>query len=137
MAETVTITGLRELNAALRRVDSELPKGIRLALNAASEELVRQASAKVPKRSGRAAASYKTAATRTAARVRVGGARARYVPWLEFGGEGRRPGRPATRPFISEGRYLYPTLRKMRPDFERGLLEAISEVAATAGLDVS
>ncbi len=137
MAEVVRITGLRELNAALKRVDADLPKEIRKALNAGSEQLVRQASSRVPKRSGAAARSYKTAATRTAARVRVGGSRARYVPWLEFGGQGRRPGRPSKRPFVSEGRYLYPTLRKLRPEFERDLLGALGTVARTSGLEVT
>lgn len=134
MAETVRITGLRELNAALKRADEDLPKQVRVALNAASEDLVSQTRSRVPKKSGRAARSYKTAATRTAARVRVGGRTARYVPWLEFGGEGRRSGRPSKRPFIREGRYLYPQLRRMRPQFEKDLIEAIGGVVRSAGL---
>ena len=136
MGEIVRITGLRELNAALKRMDADLPKEIKAALNTASEELVRQASSKVPKRTGRAAGTYRAAATRTAARVRVGGARAKYVPWLEFGGEGRIKGRPSKRQFITEGRYLYPTLRKLRPEFEQALLDAIGEAVRTSGLEV-
>jgi hypothetical protein len=64
----------------------------------------------------------------------VGGKKAAYVPWLDFGGQGRRPGRPAPRPFLKEGRYVYPTLREIRPRIEQQLQDSISAVIRNAGL---
>jgi hypothetical protein len=136
MAERmVHVTGLTELNRALRKVDTELPKRVRVALNGAAEDIAVGARSQVPRRSGRAAATYKARSTRTAARVAMGSARAPYVPWLDFGGKTGK-GRSVSRPFYKEGRYLFPTLRKQRPQFEDKLLDAVMGVAKDAGFEV-
>jgi hypothetical protein len=137
MAEIVQITGIRELNAALKRVDAELPKGVRVALNEGVEKLAGYIRPQIPTDTGAARQSVKPGSTRTAARLRVGGAKARYYPWLDFGGQGRRKGRPAHRPFISEGRYVYPTLRKRKPELIDDLNNAIAGVIRGAGLEVT
>ena len=137
MAETVKIAGIRELNAALKRVDADLPKGIRVALNEGVEKLAGYIRPQIPSDTGAARASVKPGSTQKAARLRVGGARARYYPWLDFGGQGRRSGRPAARPFITEGRYVYPTLRRRKPELIEDLNDAIAGVIRTAGLEVT
>lgn len=136
MDAKVKVEGLAALNRGLRAIDSEAPKGLRLALNAAADELVDKTRPKIPTVSGAARRSLVAKSTRTSARVSIGGNRAPYAPWLDFGGQGRVAGRPAERPFIREGRYVYPTLRRIGPDIERILGERIAAVVRAAGLEV-
>nr|WP_188127652.1 HK97 gp10 family phage protein [Actinoplanes lobatus] len=131
----IAVTGLAQLNRGLRAVDSEAPKQLRLALNEGAELLVTRVRPKIPAITGAARSSVKARSTRTSARVAVGGKKAAYFPWLDFGGQGRRSGRPAPRPFIREGRYVYPTLAEIRPEIEQVLQEAISRAVAGAGLE--
>lgn len=90
----------------------------------------------MPKRSGRAARSVKAKSTRTAARVSSGSARAAYVPWLDYGGEGRIRGRPAYRKFEKDGRYVYPSFYRQRDDIQRVLEQGLLRVAESAGVGV-
>jgi hypothetical protein len=136
MVETkVSIEGLAEFNRGLRKLDKDAPKGLRLALNAAAELLVAKTLPLIPRRSGAAASTLKAKSTRTSARVAMGGRRAPYMPWLDFGGRTGR-NRSVERPFYKEGRYLYPTLRRVRPEIEEVLLKGLTDVARDAGLDV-
>lgn len=135
METKISVEGLAEFNRGLRKLDSEAPKQLRIALNGVADLLVQRTLPLIPRRSGRAASSLKAKSTRTSARVSVGGRRAPYYPWLDFGGKtGRR--RSVERPFYKEGRYLYPTLRRVRPEIEEALREGIVAVAVGAGLDV-
>jgi hypothetical protein len=133
---TIGVRGLAELNKALRRVDADAPKALRLALNSVADDLVDETRPLFPRVSGRAVGTLKARSTRTSARVSVGSKRAAYVPWLIFGGQGRVKGRPAARPFIKEGRWLYPTLVRRREAVSAMLQEAIADVVTRAGLDV-
>lgn len=135
MAELVRVVGLAEFQRALRKLDAEAVKGLRLAANRSAEFLIDKVKPKVPRRSGRAAASLKPRSTRTAVRIAAGGPRAPHYPWLDFGG-GVGPGKRSRRPFYSDGRYLYPTYHENKPQFQRILEAAIVEVAESAGLEV-
>ena len=130
----VEVGGLAKLNRGLKALDAGAPKELRLALNSAANLLVDTARPKVPSVSGAARRSMVARSTRTSARVSVGGRRAPYFPWLDFGGQGRIKGHPAAREFIREGRYVYPTLRRIRPDIERHLQDSIAKVIRDAGL---
>lgn len=136
MDSKVQVGGLAQLNRGLRAIDKEAPKRLRLAFNDAANLLVDRARPTVPSVTGAARASMKARSTRTSARVAVGGKRAAYFPWLDFGGEGRVAGRPAARQFLKEGRYIYPTLRRIRPDIEQSLQDGIEAVVAAAGLEL-
>jgi hypothetical protein len=131
----VGIEGLAQFNRGLRKLDKEAPKGLRIALNGVADLLVTETRKPIPKRTGKAAASLKASSTRTSARVSMGGRLAAYMPWLDFGG---RTGihKSVIRKFYKEGRYLYPTLRKIRPDIEKALGAALVAVARNAGLEV-
>jgi len=131
----IGVQGLAKLNKGLRAIDKEAPKELRLALNSAAGLLVDHARPKIPSLTGAARRSLVARSTRTTARVAVGGKKAAYLPWLDFGGQGRRPGRPAARPFLREGRYIYPTLREIRPRIEAQLQESLDAVIRNAGLD--
>lgn len=137
MAEQVKVIveGLAEFNRGLRKLNSDLPKGLRIALNGCSDFLIAKTVPLIPRRSGAAARSLKARSTRTSVRIAVGGKRAPYYPWLDFGGKtGRR--KSVERKFYKEGRYLYPTLRKNRDEFTKIMESALIGVARGAGLDV-
>lgn len=134
MENRIEIRGLAALSRSLKQVDADAPKRLRIGLNAAAQLLVDKTRPEIPSLTGRARGSLTVRSTRTAARVGVGGKRAPYYPWLDFGGQGRVAGRPAPRPFIPEGRYVYPTLSRIRPDIEKVLLDQISALVADAGL---
>lgn len=135
MEAKISIDGLAQFNRALRRLDADLPKLLRLAMNRAADVVVDYGQARIPKRTGRAASTIKARSTRTSVRVAEGGPRAPYVPWLDFGGRtGRR--KATVREFITSGRYLYPALTDRRAEIERALENALSEVATAAGLDL-
>lgn len=130
----VEVGGLAKLSRGLKAVDAGAPKELRIALNSAADLLIEHVRPKIPSVTGAARRSLVARSTRTSARIAVGGKKAPYFPWLDFGGQGRVKGRPAPREFIREGRYVYPTLRQVRPLIEQQLLDAISAVIANAGL---
>lgn len=134
--QRITITGIREFQKALRSMDANLPKQLRLALNKASDLVITKARPLVPTRSGRAANSLKVRSSQREARIAAGGSRAPYYPWLDFGGKvGRK--NSVDRKFFKEGRYIYPTLRKNRDEVVGIMQIAIADLARDAGLDVT
>jgi len=133
----IRITGLRELQKALKDMDANLPKKIRVALNQSAELVIDYAGPRVPSKTGRARASLKVRSSQRAARIASGGTKAPYYPWLDFGGEGRRKGRPAARPFLKEGRYIYPGLAKNKDEITEAMSTALTELAREAGLEVT
>lgn len=135
MEAKIRVEGLAAFNRGLRKLDTEAPKGLRIALNEAAELLIDHTRPLIPRRTGAAAASLKAQSTRTSARVAVGGRKAPYYPWLDFGGKTGR-NRSVDRKFFTDGRYLYPTLRRVRPQIEEALGQALIAVARDAGLDV-
>lgn len=137
MAEAIKVKGLAEFQRNLKKLDSELPKALRLALNDSADVIIGYARPRVPKRSGRAARSIKARSTRTAVRVTGGGRRAPYYPWLDFGGRVGR-GRSITRPFKKEGRYIYDGYFKKSSsgEFQEILTKALLKVAESAGVEV-
>lgn len=131
----VHVVGLASLAKRLKLVDQRAPKELRLALNSAADLLVQRARPGIPAVSGAARSSLRSQSTRTSARVKAGGPRARHFAWLDFGGEGRRRGRPPYRDYIPGGRYIYPVLAEIRPEVEAELQRAIRAVIDDAGLE--
>lgn len=135
--DRIQIDGIKEFQKALREMDSDLPKQLRLILNEATAVVIDWARPRVPKRSGRAAASIKARSSQREARVAIGGRKAPYMPWLDFGGEGRRPGRPSARLFIPKGRYLYAGLDATRDEVTEVMAKGMTALATSAGLESS
>lgn len=136
--DLITIAGLREFNRSLRRVDSELPKGLKAAGNAAAQIVVGAARPLVPlgpARGGHARDSIKVASTRTAARVSAGGKRWPYYAWLDFGGR-VGPGKSVQRPFLKSGRYIWKAFDDHREEIQGVLQRELADLARRAGLDV-
>jgi hypothetical protein len=135
VAEPIRIDGLAQFTRNLRRLDRDLPKAVRVALNDATGIVIDYARPRVPRRSGRAQRSIRAASTRTLARVSAGGARVPYYPWLDFGGRvGRK--RSVDRPFYKEGRYLWKGLVVKRDELADRMERALTDVARSAGMDV-
>lgn len=107
--QTIHIEGLVELQKALRKADSDLPKRLRLANKAAAEVVAQEARRRTPVRTGKAQRSIASRAEQRGASVKGGGARVPYFPWLEFGGRVGR-NKAVVRPFIKGGRIIYPAL---------------------------
>lgn len=136
MAEPIKIEGLSKFTRELKALDAAVPKMQRVALNQAVEIVLGYARPRVPKRSGRAAASLKARSTATSVRVAAGGSRAPYYPWLDFGGRVGR-NKSVRRPFIGDGRYIYPALEAKRAEFVAAMQEALVGAAESAGLEVT
>lgn len=135
--DQIRIEGLKEFQRALRDMDKDLPKQIRLVLNRATGVVIDWAKPRIPHRTGRAVASVKARSSQREARVAIGGRKAPYMPWLDFGGEGKRPGRPSARPFITKGRYLYAGLDATRDEVTEIMSEGLAALATSAGLEMT
>lgn len=135
IVDAVEIEGFRQLRTALRALGSEAPKALRVAGNQAAQLVVDNARPRVPRRSGKAAGSIKARSTQIATKIASGGRAAPYMPWLDYGG---RVGvnDTAVRPFIADGRYVYPAYRAVKPEFSRVLNEAVRKIAADAGVEL-
>lgn len=135
VAEPIHIEGLREFTRAVKKLDADLPKAVRLAGNTAAEIVVRAAKPRVPTLTGRAAGSIRARSTQSEARVAEGGARVPYMPWLDFGGRvGRK--HATKRPFIKKGRYIWAAFADHIPEIQDKLAESLADVARQAGLEV-
>jgi HK97 gp10 family phage protein len=132
-APELRIEGLREFNRNLKQLDSDLPKAVRLAFNAAADIIVDEAKPKVPSRRGRARSTVKARSTRTQSRVVGGGNRAPYYPWLDFGGKIPRGPR---RPFLKHGRYIYNAYFRNKGEYQKVMEEQLVDVARRAGFEV-
>lgn len=137
MAGQIAITGLREFQRALRQVDAGLPKQMRLIGNQAAQLVVDWAQPRMPNKTGRARSSLKVRSSQREVRVAMGGTKAPYAPWLDFGGQGRRAGRPSARPFIADGRYVYQGLKVKRADVIEVMAAGLTDLAKQAGLEVT
>lgn len=136
MSEAIRVEGLRQFTKALKDLDLELPKAMRHANNAVASIVVDAARPKIPVKTGKARKSLKAKSTRTAVRVSAGGKRAPYYGWLDFGGSTGIK-RSVRRPFLEEGRYIYPEYSGSRGKVLEAMVSAYTTVARDAGLDVT
>jgi hypothetical protein len=132
----IEVTGLREFQRSLRQMDADLPKQIRLVLNASGEIVIKYARPTIPSKTGAARASMKLRSSQREARLAAGGRRAPYYPWLDFGGS-VGPNDSVTRPFVKIGRYVYPTLRDHNAEIQEAMSEGLQRLATDAGLEMT
>lgn len=133
--QRVVVNGLRDLTKALKAADQEAVDAMKAALKAIAEGVAGDVRSRVPKLTGRAAASYKPRGGVKGASIAFGGAKAGYVPWLDFGGR-VGPKKKTTRPVIKGGRYLYPAIGDNMADVEQKVAEAIEQIVAKYGFGV-
>jgi hypothetical protein len=135
MPEPIHVEGLREFSLSLKRLDSDMPKVLRVGLNSVADLVVSDATPRIPSRSGKARRSVRAKSTRTAARIAAGGARVPYYGWLDFGGRVGR-GRSQVRPYMKQGRYIYRSYFANRERFAQMLEDTLVDVARQAGMEV-
>ena len=133
--DPVRVEGLSKFSRDLKKLDNDLPKALRVALNQAGDIVLQDATPRVPNRKGRARRSMRMASTRTKVRIRAGGRRAPYYPWLDFGGRVGR-NKSVRRQFLREGRYIYRSFFDNRQRVHDALEDALIDVARQAGIEV-
>lgn len=133
--EPIRITGLRDFQTALKRMDGNTQKQLRVVFNDVAEDIAGDARRLIPTRSGRAAKSMKARSGQREAKIVAGGKTAPYYPWLDFGGSAGR-GKKNKRQWIQAGRYLYPTYNRQRRHIQARLEEGLVDLARNAGVDV-
>lgn len=134
--DRISIRGLRDFQAALKAMDGESQKKLRVAMNAAADLVTERARRGVPTRSGKAKGSVKSASQQRVAQVKGGGNKAPYYPWLDFGGQVGRKGTPERR-FIDVGRFIYPAFSAQYDEVMAELQGQLVALARDAGLDVT
>lgn len=135
--DVVAVEGLAELRRALGKIDAGLPKHLRDKLVPIGRRIADRARQRMPRRSGRAAASVSSGVSGNRAYVSTGKATVPYAPWLDFGGTLRPTGlRRGTqyRPKVQGGRYLYPAIADSQRDTERAASQALDDTAKELGL---
>ena len=130
------VEGLKEFRKALKDMDDDLPKALRMALNKSVEIIVDHAHANIPSRSGRAKSTVKARSTQSTARVSGGGNKAPYYPWLDFGGAVGRAN-SVRRLFLKRGRYIYNAYFKNRDEFADILADSLIDVAKATGIGIT
>lgn len=131
----VSIKGLRELQAALKQMDGETQKQLRVVFNDAAQAVVGGATRRVPVRTGTARKSIRATSGQREAKVSGGSKKAAYYGWLDFGGAvGRK--KNTRRPFLKQGRYIYPAYSANADSIQKALERSIVALAQTAGLEV-
>lgn len=130
----VEVRGIRDLSRALRDIDRDLPKELASGLAEASEIVADAVRAKMPRRSGRAVGSVKVRKQQRGAALAIGGSKAAYTPWLDFGGKVGR-NKSVRRPFLPEGRYVYPSLREKRDEVNAKVDGVLKRLAEKAGFE--
>lgn len=141
-SEKVQIRGLRELSTAFKRVDVEIAKQLRVEFGEIARNIVGIARPRVPVRTGRAASSIKPRSAQRGAGVALGGARAEYMPWLEFGGSvgrghiPRAGGGAIKRPYLGhDGQYVVQAVKDERDETQAAAFAAVEHAARSAGFD--
>lgn len=141
----VVVTGLRETTKAIKAMETEAPKVLRMAMKRVADVVIVKIRAKMPSRTGKAAHSVKPRGGVRGVGIAMGGAVAPYAPWLDFGGttgRGHRPGQPRTgsvyrrymgRP-VGKGRYLYPTIEENIDEIQDVFVEELNGLLRQYGM---
>lgn len=114
----IEIIGLKEVVRAFKQVEGATAD-LKLANKTAAQYVAERAASRVPVRTGKLRSSIRAAGQARGGLVRMGSGRLPYAGPVEFGGY------PGSRPYVKEGRYLFPTAK-----------EAKAEIAAIYSADL-
>jgi len=129
----IKIDGLRDVTRSLKAMDPEAAKQLKIVLNDAAQIVVNVARPRVPSITGNARASIVVRSTARESRVRVGGPKAPYYPWLDYGGKTGR-NKSVVRKFERRGRYLYPAYGDQMGNIQKLLAKRLTLIITNAGL---
>lgn len=135
MTEAIKIAGLSEFTRNLKKLNSDLPKALRVAFNGCAQVVVDDATPKIPTLSGKAKRSVKARSTASASRIVGGSNKVPYYPWLDFGGKVGRD-RSVSRPFIKHGRYIYDAYFDNQSRYAELVERALLDACRNAGVEV-
>ncbi len=136
VVDPIRIQGLTQFQRALKEMDGESQKQLRVVFNRAADLVVGEAAQSVPQRTGAAARSIKARSGQREAVIVAGGRKAPHYPWLDFGGAvGRK--KSVQRRFIKGGRYLYPAYSRNTATVQRILEDGLTDLVRGAGLEVT
>lgn len=141
MAEDVrvVVSGIGKLQSALKKVDDETPAKLKEGFKRIAEMVASSARSKVPRRTGKAAASIKARASTRGGSIAFGGSAAPHYPWLDFGGSTKRRVGGVRREWkgnpVGEGRYIYPSIREKNREIREMTDDMLASVIKGAGFD--
>lgn len=134
--DPIKVDGLRDFQRALRTMEEGAQKQLRVTLNVVADVIRVPAQRLTPTRTGAARTSIRLASGQREVSIKAGGRKAPYFGWLDYGGR-IGPAKSVRRPFIPEGRILYPAFKRNREAVLDTLGQGLADLARHAGLDVS
>lgn len=132
MISAIRVEGLNRFSRSMRKVSADFPKRMRASLNETAKIVATEARARVPKKDGTLAGTIRPSSTTRMARVSMGGAKAPYAGFIEFGGRVGR-NKSIKREFIKDGRYLYPAFFAKRDAVQHKLSSEIGRLIEDSG----
>lgn len=142
----VVVQNVGKLQSALKKVDANTGKQLKEGFRQIAERVANSARDRVPRKSGRAAASVKARGSQRGGAIAFGGSAAPHYPWLDFGGstghrhkQGVAWSGATKRPWLGnpggEGRYVYPAIRDHNKDIMDSVDELLARVIRDADFD--
>jgi hypothetical protein len=131
----IEVTGLKEFRSALRAVDSTLGPELRRGLNEVGDVIVADARPDIPLGPGTDGQhlrdSIRSQSTQTEGRVIVGrGKTAGRAGYVIFGGGPTSHRGNNRRPFIAEGRALFPSVKRRNTEIIGKLTDVLARLKA-------
>lgn len=133
--DPIKVSGLREFQAALKAMDGESQKQLKVVLDGVATTVASGAARRVPRKTGRAAASVRARSSQREARVMGGSKKVPYYGWLDFGGRIGKD-KSVKRPFVEGGRYIYPAYAAQRDSVQRALEQGLADLVRAVGMEV-
>lgn len=133
--ETVRVEGLADFQRELRKLDSKLPRELRVANLKAAEVVASDARSRAASLGGvarKTAPSIKAAAEQRRSKVTLGGPRFPYALGAEFGSIQHTQFKPWTGSDSSSGYFLYPAIRGTRDEFMDAYEDALDQLMRAA-----
>lgn len=103
----IEVRGIRELDRGSRKLFENIDDGADRAFLAVADQVAVMVRSRVPRLTGRLAGSVEATGSEKGASLALGGSLP-YAGWIEFGGTRGRP-------YVSTGRYLFPTAEAATP----------------------
>jgi hypothetical protein len=119
------LTGVRQVRNALGNIAATVPERIPAALKDVADDVVADVRPKLPRRTGRLAASLRATQTPDGAQVAMGGRDAPHGEWIERGGSRGRP-------LVPRGRYLGPAIEQAGPAVAQAVEKAVRKAVQDA-----
>ena len=121
----VQVEGLAQFRAACKSALGRAPRELTAGLKRAGDIPIREASSRVPQRTGALAASFKAQVRGTTGSITSG---VPYGAGAEWGARGKWVGFPGTPP-----RYVWPAVEAREREIEDAILDELREVVTILG----